>query len=327
MLKVFQKFNYNSLIILFFVIILLWLSSFLKMTPFDLYDQKIYSPLFRFFAYLFSFNYKNLVLLSFIIFIFQVIYITYISNKFKLFEQDTFMVSYIFILLSGYFFVQKFSPVFIANIFLLLALDIFIQTNQEKQSLKKFLTASILLAIASLVYFPYIFFLIFALIAVIIIRSRITKEFFLVIFGFFVSYLFFFEINYLIFLQKPNLDILWESLGINGLKYHNNLYEKIYFSFIIFIFIIANMHITQTMRTKKIELRTIYQLLFFLFIFSLILFIIVPSLNSSFLITIFIPLSFLFSNYFINIKINRINNFIFFLFIIAPFVFQLGILF
>lgn len=327
MLKAFQKFNYNSLIILFISIILLWLSSFLKMTPFDLFDQKIDSPLFRFFAYLFSFNYKNLVLLSFFFFVFQVMYIIYISNKFKLFEQDTFMIGFIFILLSGYFFIQKFSPVFIANIFLLIAIDLFIQTNQEKQSLKKFLTASILLAIASLVYFPYIFFLIFALISVIIIRSGITKEFFLVIFGFFVTYLFFFEINYLIFLQKPNLNILWDSLGINGLKYHNNLYEKIYFSFIIFNFIIANMHITQTIRTKKIELRTIYQLLFFLFIFSSILFIVIPSLNSSFLITVFIPLSFLFSNYFMSIKVNKINNLIFFLFIIAPFAFQISLLF
>ncbi len=327
MLKIFQKYNYNSIIIIFFAVIALWLSSFLKHTPFGISAEQINAPLYQLFINIFNGQRNNMIAFSFIIFILQTIYFAYITNKHKLFGQDTFLTAFIYILFSGYFFVQKISPVLIANIFLLITLDIFIGTNKQELSLLKFLNASILLAISSLIYFPYVFLFFFALIAVIVIRSRITKEFFIIIFGFIISYLLFFEIYFLLFNKLPSIDVFWDSLSIKTVKFHNNLPEKIYFSFLFLIFFLANTKISQTIRTKRIELRTIYQLIFLFFIFSLTMYIVIPSIGTSFLLTLFIPLSFLFSNYFYSLRLNRMNRFLFFLLLLAPFIFQISILF
>jgi len=325
MLKAFQRHNYNSIIIIVVTLILLWLSSILKHTPFDISSEQINAPLYNVFLNTFAVGKKNLLILTFIIFIVQAIIINFFANKYKLFGQESFMILLVYILLGGYFLIQKISAVFFANIFLLIAIELLIQTNFKKQSLIKYLNASVLLAISSLFYFPYFFFIIFALIAVIIIRSKITREFFVVIFGFVITYIFFFEVHYLIYDKLPSLEIFWNSLSSKEVKFHNNIPEKIYFSFLFIVFIFSNIKIMQSIRTRMIEIRTIFQLLFFFFLFTALLFITIPSIGTSFFITIAIPLSFLYSYFFISLKNNRKNKFLFFLFFIAPFIYQLSL--
>lgn len=327
MLKAFQRHNYNSLIIIGITLIILWLSSFFNYTPFDIHTEQLNAPLYNILVSTFAFGSKNLAGLAFIIILTQGIFINFYANKYKLLEQNSFMILIVYILLSGFFLIQKISAVYFANIFLLIAIELLIQTNFEKQSLIKYLNASILIAISSLFYYPYFFFLIFTLIAVIIIRSKITREFFILILGFVITYFFFFEIYFLIFEKLPSIDVFWDSLNTKNIKYHNQLPEKIYFLFILFVFFISNLKILQTVRTKMIELRTIFQLLFFFFITTIIMFVTIPSLDTSFFITISIPLSFLFSYFFISLRNNRKNNLLFLLFFLAPFIYQLSVLF
>lgn len=321
MLKKFQKYSFSSIYITIIVAILIWLGAFIN--PPSEKTTALYSPLFQLFNHWFDILGKGKIFVTFILLLLQAFLIASYSNKNKIFGKNTLIAGIILIILSAPHQIQTFNAIILTNVFVILAFGIFLKAIRQKKSSREFFAASILLAIASLVYFQYILLPIFAVISVIIIRSKITKEIFSVILGFLTVYLLYAELFYLTQSHGIELNTISEILFHFEIKFQNSIFFIIYLSIIGVLFLAANSHILKTISQKEIDDRTIFQLTFAFFIFTLITFFFIPSVGINFFASMAIPLTFLFGNYFSNIKDKRFNKILFFLFLISGFVFYI----
>jgi Family of unknown function (DUF6427) len=321
MLKRFQKYSFSSIYITVIIAILIWLGTFINPQGEEI--NALHSPLFDLFNHWFNILGQGKIFVTFILLLLQALLIASFSNKHKTFGKNTLIAGVVLIILSAPQQIQTFNAIILTNIFVILAFGIFLKAIPQKKSSREFFAASILLAIASLIYFQYILLPIFAVISVIIIRSKITKEVFAVILGFLTIYLLYAELFYLTQNQGVNLNLISDVLNHSAIKFQNSIYFIIYLSFIGVIFLAANSHILKTITQKEIDDRTIFQLTFAFFVFTIITFIFIPNVGISFFASMAIPLTFLFGNYFSNIKDKRFNKMLFFLFLLSGFVFYI----
>ena len=300
---------------------MLWLNSFFK-TGVDVVSLQSYSntPIFDSIEKSLSNLYFLKTLITFILFVIQTYIIIYISQKFDIFDTNSYIGSFVFIILSGFYFVQQFSGVIFANIFLFWGILIFLKLNTFKKSLIDAFNVGILFSIASFFYYPYFLLLFFGTIAVVIIRSKITKEVIVFIAGFIIIYILYIEFLYLTKTQINIIQIINEYLTHTVYKLTKN---ETFFIIPSFIFFISNVHIISKINTKEIEKRTIYQLFFALFIFLAVMNLIFNQQKHELVFSLFFPISILLGDFFSKLRTNRINNLLFIVFILNSIVFQI----
>ncbi len=319
MLKNFQKYTFSSIIITVIISIIILFSTYIIKPQInnDIYTTPFYNFIFRWFN-----NSKNwLILAGIFLIMIQATFLALYTNKDKLFGVNTFVVAILFIVLNSHPSLHYFSPVLISNTIIIVSLGTFFKTVKEKKSTNEFLKISILLAIASLFYFQYILIIMFAIVSIFIIRSKPTKEIFSVIFGFILVYVFFYESYFLINGTWFSFNPFFESISIKTLKLDNTAIFIGFGIFILLTFVIANNHILQKIATKEIEKRTIFQLLFSLFVFFTISYVAIPNVSFNFLNSLSIPVSILFGDYVSNLKLKKINKIYFILLIFSSLAF------
>ena len=318
MLKKFQKYTFSSILITGIIAIIVWLGAFI--TPYEVNLTTQYSPLFKLFLHWFSIFGRGTIFISFLLIILQAAILATFTNKTKIFEKNTFIAGIIFIVISSIPQIQTFNPVLIANTFVIFAIKILIQ-NISKKSAQSFFLSAILFAIASLIYYQYILISIFAIISVVIIRSKITKEILTVILGFTIIYLLYIELFYLTQGHGIKIQEIVEIINQKAVKFENSIYFIIFISFSGFIFLISNSFVLKRIGFKEIDNRTAFQFIFAFLFFTIISYLIIPSIGMNFLISFAIPLSVLFGDYFVNIKNKFFNRTLFFLFIFSGLIF------
>ncbi len=314
MLKKIQSYSLLNVIL----IISIGLFLFVKLIFFknSSYNDNIiyYSPVYKFIESLFikSEFFKNLFL--FLIILIQSILLLRISNKLNIFDKNTYIAGIIYLLIAGLQFSMNFNPIIFANIFFILGIILLLKTISEKKSQNKFFNSGIFFSLSSLIYTPYIFLFILGIIAVILIRSKITREIFAFLLGFFTIQIIFFEIYYL--LEKSFFDykLLLYDIFQKNIKFTDNIEFVVFFIIFLTFFIISSLHLVKTVSFKEIEKRTSYTLLFVIFVFTVVLYMIIPSIGFTFLNTFAITLTFLFGNYFANIQPKRLNSLSFVIF-------------
>lgn len=325
MLKHFQKYSFISIYITIFFLVLLWLNSFFK-TGYDIVTVQNYSntPIFDSIEKSLS-NYHFLKsLITFILFSIQAYFVIFISLKFDIFDANSYIGGFVFIILSGFAYIQQFSGIMFANIFLFWGMLIFLRLNTLKKSVIDAFNIGILFSIASFFYYPYFFLLFFGIIGTIIIRSKITKEIIVFLASFIIMYILYVEILYLTKTHINVFEIINEYLTHTQYKITRN---ELFFVLPAFIFLISNIYILAKINTKEIEKRTIFQLFFALFIFILIMNISFNQAKHELIFSTFFPISILVGDFFSKLKTNRINNFLFYLFVFNSIIFQILIIY
>ncbi len=321
MLKYFKKYTFSSLFISAFLLIILWLLPIIKTDASISFDGAgvIFLKLFgNSEATLFT------KLLAFVIFSVEAIFFIVLTIKYDFLRVKTYLPGLIYVIFTGYFYVQEFSPVLLANLFFVPVYFIITSTVYHKKSLHHFFTAGFLLALSSLIYFPYAFMLIPIMLSVIVIRSQLTKEIFSVVAGFLVVFILFNEIYFLKNKEVFDSSLFFSSLTVDVKKLIiTDLPTKIYWIFTILVFVLSNFKILSSYRTKEIEKRTIFQLNFLFFLSLLAMFVGIPSVNYSLLVTIAMPVSVLIADYFIESRETRFLKILFVIFVIFPLIFEI----
>ena len=215
----------------------------------------------------------------------------------------TYLPAVFFVLIcSMYLPLQTLHPILLGNLFFLLAFDKSLTSNKNKNFLSTYFVSGFLLSIGSLFYFNLIFLIPIIWISQIILRGFNLREWFISIVGFATPY--FFLVFYYFYFDK--LDVLNKILSQN-LFFHNNIpsfsiYYLIVFSYLGFLILISSLHLLSNLNTKKIITRKYFRVLFWLFLLSSILLIILNSVSIEFIVIIALPISFLLANFFVSIK-------------------------
>jgi len=251
-------------------------------------------------------------------------YIVRISVNYIIIQYRTQFPAIFYISICSFVFFQElFSPAIIGAIFLLITVNRLISSIDDQDYSFKYIDAGILVAIGSFFYFNLIFFFPFLLISQVILRKFNVREFLFIIVGIMISFLYLFSMFFLFNQSIPEIirriynqivlknEIILSPIFLYGLT--------AYLVFLIF----ASFFAIRKYTSAKIQSRKLYQLLLYLFLNALAVFIFIPSAGSELFYIIAIPSSVLFSIYFSECRGNLINDFIFILLLLTP----IGILF
>jgi hypothetical protein len=215
---------------------------------------------------------------------------------------------------------EMFSSVLIAALFLLFAIDRLFGAIHKQGLTYRFVDAGILIALGSLFYFNLIFFFPFLWLAQFTLRPLNIREFLFTLIGLAIPFLYLFSGYYLFDLSiSHTMHHLKKYLLMN--KYTEmQLAFMAGISFYLLIMFIANIYAIQKFATTKIHARKLFQLWFYLFVNSLLIYFIIPASSIETLIILAIPSSVLLSIYFTECRNNFVNRILLLLLLIVPIV-------
>ncbi len=225
-----------------------------------------------------------------------------IVNWHKLFRERTLLPGMIFIILvANLYNYQYMNEILIANIFFTISWWIIAGIYNHSRDHKPIFNSAFLLALASVFYPTYSYFIIFLCIAVALHTENRFKDILILILSFIIVWYMYFSVHYIIYNSVDLQNILNSFRGIKftiGTVNYTVLMAGIY---ITVLFAISLIHIIFSLRGTKVFVRLNIKLLLIWLILGIVL--LVTNLSSiEILYSIAIPTSILLSIYFLDVK-------------------------
>jgi len=178
-----------------------------------------------------------------------------------------------------------------------------------------FLDAGILIATASLIYFPTLFLFIGLLITLLLIRPFIWREWVFSLIGLLIPYAFAFSAYYLLDIPAGDLfSRMSDSFERQPIDFR--LSQIVNWSFVLFFVIISSYYIAKAIDSMKIHARKFFLVFLAFFCFSLLLFFVIRGAGAGMLYIGAVPLAYLFTHYFVKCNRSWVNDFFFVVFIL-----------
>ena len=219
-------------------------------------------------------------------------------------NERTFFPALIYILFSGLFpQYQLLNPVLPASVFLLLAIRKIMDGYLKPGTAYCFFDAGILISTGSLFYANLIWFGVLLLIGIVLLRTFNLKEIAISILGLLTPYFLTFSLYYVI---GKDLAALLSLIGNNfldksaGYQFSNLTIVALIFSGIFILVSIA--FLFMLMNTKKIKSRKTFSLFIWVFLISIGIYIVLPSVSVEIVWLISIPVSYFLAHYFVIVK-------------------------
>lgn len=181
LVKTFRKNYFNQYLLIFILSIFLWMGTFISPEPIK--SLSSYSFLYLYiYDLLLPFPLLTSVL-AYLIVVFQGLFFNMLLIKHKLISNKTFlpMFVYIFVLSSS---VQTITPVLLADVFILFALNNLLDCENISKSQYKIFNASAMVSIATFFHSLSVFYLIFIVSVIAIYKIYYWREWFTVILGY-----------------------------------------------------------------------------------------------------------------------------------------------
>jgi len=292
----------------------IWLNTFLNPGNSNLYFNEHPMPLYGVLTNIVSPVSTWGTLITMIIWVSHGLLLVRLNTKFIFINERTYLPAIIFIL-SGCFItdLQSLNPVIISSIFLLIAIERLIDSYRNTNISFSSFDAGLLIGTGTLFYLNLGFFLLLVWIGLLILRPVNWREWVVPILGFCTPVFFTAAIYYLLY---DDLFLFIEIIQDNLIpfKYDITQFHFYFLGYLALIVAFASFQIIRDRITKKVRSRKIFLIFWWLFFISAIVFFIFPWASFEMIVFGFIPLSFLLTNYFLNIRIKWFGELSFFLF-------------
>jgi hypothetical protein len=319
-LKSYSPFNY-----LFYVIIgiLFWADSFIHPKTYPYFEGEYNSILFYPLYKITSGIPILQVILSFIMVVFVAFLIQQVNSRHTLIRIKTKLPAAVFIIIVGGFAaLHTLHPVYIAAVFTLLGINSLLSIFNNPEPRLEIFNAGLFVAMGTLFYYNLIVLLPAFLISITILRREINgREFFNMLIGFLIPVSF--ALSYAFFTNQLNATLLFfqKSIVTSVNHFIGNYPLHLFLGFLILLILLGSLKIIQQFDSRKVRTRKSYQVLFLIFIFSIISFTFVPATSHEMLVITAIPVTFLISNLMVSIESGFWSELMFSLFIlIAAFI-------
>jgi len=292
-----------SLIII--TLIAFWASAFLNpQIPAAFNYETIPMPLYGFLKQITGNNPLVGVIFSFSMVSLMAFLLVNFNTAVFFINERTFFPALVYILFSGLFpQYQLLNPVLPASVFLMLAIRRIMDGYLKPETAYSFFDAGILISIGSLFYANLIWFGLLVIIGIAMLRTGNLTEIAISILGLLTPYLLAFGLYYVI---GKDLAALLSLIGNNLLdKSAGYQFSKLTIVALIFagIFILVSIaFLFMLMNTKKIKSRKTFSLLIWVFLISIGIYIVLPSVSVEIVWLISIPVSYFLAHYFVFVK-------------------------
>ncbi len=323
LLRLFKTSSNYSFIVYFLFVLLLSLQHFFSFetghSTTELIQDEFQMPLF---------DYINTVILnsivakkitSFFLIIIHGVLLFWINRKFSLTNNSSYLVPTIYTLvIFTYFHLSTFSPLFLANIFVIISLERFFYILEKKKLTRDLFFSLFFLSIGSLIFIKLVFFLPLFFIGLILFSLFNIRTFFITTLSFALPWFIYFAFFFIFYGEFLSVfDSILENLIYYFAEVNfgpNIIFYFSFYSFIVLFFIrVLFYYHSNRFKNKRIHNRKYFYFLFLLFFFSLIMASIsfISSAGMEILFILSIPISFVYSYFFINSKSKMLSEVIF----------------
>ena len=255
------------------------------------------------------------VVLSAVLVMVLAVFIELIIARYQFIRIKTRLPAILFVLLvGGLIQLHSLHPVYFAAVFLLFSIYRLFGIFEQAKAYNIIFDVGFLLGIGSLFYLNLLTILPAFLIGVSILSHRTGwREYLILIVGFILPFIFasayYFYTDQLNTVTGIFIEFVTQSIG--NLK--GNFLLQIYLGVLILLTTIASIDIARHYDTKKVSSRKYFLVFFFIFIFSMAGFVLVPACSQEMLIITAIPVTFLLSNFFVFLKSRILGELFFFI--------------
>jgi len=231
------------------------------------------------------------------------------NKDFLILNSRSYYLPLFFIVISSsYFPLLRLYPALIGTLFLVFALNRIFESYHDLKIGNYFFDAGMLLSIGSLFYFPLLFLALILWVGILLLRPIHFREWFMSVIGLILPYLFAWSFY---FLTDAN-QLFFQTLKANWLFHnkfeHVNLSNYLFFAFVLILTIPAGLKMVSQSGNRKVSTRKFLRMYFWLSIITGLTIALIPSVALEMLPVLALSLSYLFANYFLNIKNSLIGN-------------------
>ncbi len=256
-------------------------------------------------------------LIAFTLLITNSLWLARMNTKFILIKSRTYLPAVFYALIcSSFASYHDLTPALIASFLFIIALELMFDSYSEEQLSYKFFEAAILVSLASLIYSTIALYLVVIWIILSILRNAGWREWVFTIIGFALPYLFLYSGYYLTDQDIPvnTQNILSNFTHEKGFEF-SSLMPMIFYGFMVLIILIASIRLLSAYQGMKIYARKFFLVLFFIFLFTLGIHLILYPEAVELIFFYAIPVSYLLTYYFLQIRSRAIGEIIFTVFL------------
>lgn len=304
LLKLFKSGQPALLILIPFLTGLLWLKYFILPQPVSLAYEPHPMPFYHWISALLENRLILGKLITLALLVWMSLLMARLNTRFILLGHRTYLPSVIYLLLaSSYLPLQELNPAVFAGIFLVLGIGIMFGAFRKEGLALEFFLTSFLVSMASLFYARAAFLMLVVWTGLAILRTVAWREWSFTFLGFLVPYLFLFSWYYL---SGQDLAENWECIRFNfvhdrGFEYLNTSYY-LFYAYLLLVLLMASRKMLGTYKGLKIYIRKFFQLNFWIFAIITAFFLLIYSRAVEMIIFLAVPVAYILSYYFFNIR-------------------------
>ena len=314
LLRIFRGNGPGVIVMIVLTLLAVWASAFIKLQRhFSLYFDLDPMPLYGLLSAIIGTNpFPGII---FTIFLVSLLAFSLVNLNTSLFfiNERTYLPALFYILLSGLFpQYQLMNPAIFAAMFLMVAIKKIMDTYRVPGIAYNFFDAGILIGTGSLFYAGLIWFGLILIVGMALLRTWDIREIAIALVGLLTPYVITFGIYYLL---DKDLRSLFSVMEYN-LFGKTSIYAiarlaSVTLAFFGIVTLIAFLDLWRVMNIKKIKSRKTFYLLLWIFLISLLMFIIMKSISVEIVWLAGIPASYLLAHYFVFVKKKWIPDIIF----------------
>lgn len=265
---------------------------------------------------------NNLLVAAILVFI-QALWLNQMVNKYNLLGKPTFLPALMYITISGLFVpFLILSPPLICNFLLLWMIDKLLTFYNDGSPKATAFDLGMIVAIGTLIYFPYIYMFLAIWAALIIFRPFNWREWVSVIIGFITIFSFLAVFYYLNNHINQFYQIWLPLTSTFPSKIQINYYNYLVLIPVIVILVLAFFRLRLNFFKSYVLIRKAFQLLSVVFVIALLSFYVKTNFRLSHFLLCAVPASILFAYYFLYAVKRRFYETLYFLLVISIIYFQ-----
>jgi len=242
--------------------------------------------------------------ITFLTILVQAFFLIRINTKYTLLETRSYLPGIIYILLAGSFVgLQKFTSMLISNTFIIIAFDFIFPNYKKENAMENIYLSGLFISLGSLFNFNALFFFPIVFVSIIILRTPGWREWVVALLGavtpyfYLFTYYFVFETKFETMFYEIKNFYLTQTEAL-----HISINSAIYWFAIALLIVASGIFLFAKYNTKKISTRKYKVILLWFMPLSLISYSVSPSFSAEAFFPVFVTLSFMFSNYLLNVS-------------------------
>lgn len=242
---------------------------------------------------------------SFLLISCSILVASFIAIKNNLTKNNTYTILFCFLFII--MFPQIFGNITLvfSNFLILLALRRLAAVQSLKNINQKIFDASMFVFIAAVFEFWTIIFIVLVFVIILFFAARDYRNWIVPFIALAATTILF--VSFALQFDKSLLnDFFTEMVIYTDISYFSNMFQNVAFSFYVTISLLFVINLILTYTKKPLALQSLYRFIILTYIIAIIVFVIIPNKQNSFLVFTFAPFAIMASNFFENIETNWI---------------------